>query len=70
MNTIVANRQVEKRTIQQGTKEEPEDIWRWDYASLEGDYGGSKKLIAPGLACFLRTKTLPEESIFCSVILA
>ena len=49
MNTIVANRQVEKLTIRQGTKEEPNDTWRWDYTTLEEDYGGSKKLIAPGL---------------------
>ena len=49
LNTVVANRQVEKLAIQQGTKEEPNDTWRWDYTSLEEDYGGSKKLIAPGL---------------------
>ena len=40
---------VEKLAIQQGTKEEPDDTWRWDYTSLEEDFGGSKKLIAPGL---------------------
>ena len=49
LNTIVANRNVEKLAIQQGTKEEPNDTWRWDYTTLEEDYGGSKKLIAPGL---------------------
>ncbi len=49
LNTIVANRHVEKLAIQQGTKEKPGDTWRWDYASLEEDFGGSKKLIAPGL---------------------
>lgn len=49
LNSIIAFRHVEKLAIQQGDDEDPNDRWRWDYASLEEDYGGSKKIYAPGI---------------------
>lgn len=49
LNSIVAFRHVEKLAIDTGDDEDPNDRWRWDYASLEEDYGGSKKIYAPGI---------------------
>lgn len=49
LNSIMAFRHVEKLAIQQGDDKDSNDRWRWDYASLEEDYGGSKKIYAPGI---------------------
>lgn len=49
LNSIMAFRHVEKLAIQKGGEDKP-DTWRWDFASSEKDYGGSKKITAPNVS--------------------
>lgn len=47
LNSIVAYRRVEKARVVLGSDDE-EDTWSWNVTLNENDFGGSKKLVAPG----------------------
>ena len=47
LDSIVAYRRVEKARVVLGSDDE-EDTWSWDSTLNENDFGGSKKLVAPG----------------------
>ena len=47
LNSIVAYRRVEKARVVLGS-DDKEDTWSWDSTISENDFGGSKKLVAPG----------------------
>ncbi len=49
LNSIVAYRRVEKARVELGTEEDEVDTWTWDSTLNENDFGGSKKLVAPGV---------------------
>ena len=48
LDSIVAYRHVEKARVVLGS-DEKEDTWSWDSTLNENDFGGSKKLVAPGV---------------------
>ena len=48
LDSIVAYRRVEKARVELGTEDEV-DTWSWDSTLNENDFGGSKKLVAPGV---------------------
>ena len=48
LNSIVAYRRVEKARVKLGSGDE-KDTWTWDSTISENDFGGSKKLVAPGV---------------------
>ena len=48
LNSIVAYRRVEKARVELGTEDEV-DTWTWDSTLNENDFGGSKKIVAPGV---------------------
>ena len=48
LNSIVAYRRVEKARVVLGSDDE-KDTWSWDSTLNENDFGGSKKLVAPGV---------------------
>ena len=47
LDSIVAYRRVEKARVVLGS-DDKEDTWSWDVTLNENDFGGSKKLVAPG----------------------
>ena len=47
LDSIVAYRHVEKARVVLGSDDE-EDTWSWNVTLNENDFGGSKKLVAPG----------------------
>ena len=47
LDSIVAYRRVEKARVVLGGDDE-KDTWSWDATLNENDFGGSKKLVAPG----------------------
>jgi hypothetical protein len=48
LDSIVAYRRVEKARVELGTEDEV-DTWTWDSTLNENDFGGSKKIVAPGV---------------------
>lgn len=48
LDSIVAYRRVEKARVVLGGDDE-KDTWSWDSTLNENDFGGSKKLVAPGV---------------------
>ena len=48
LDSIVAYRRVEKAWVVLGSDDE-KDTWSWDSTLNENDFGGSKKLVAPGV---------------------
>ena len=48
LDSIVAYRHVEKARVALGGEDE-EDTWSWDMTLNENEFGGSKKLVAPGV---------------------
>ena len=48
LDSIVAYRRVEKARVVLGGDDE-KDTWSWDATLNENDFGGSKKLVAPGV---------------------
>lgn len=48
LNSIVAYRRVEKAWVVLGSDDE-KDTWSWNSTLNENDFGGSKKLVAPGV---------------------
>ena len=48
LDSIVAYRRVEKARVVLGSDDE-EDTWSWDSTLNENDFGGSKKIVAPGV---------------------
>ena len=48
LDSIVAYRHVEKARVVLGGEDEV-DTWTWDSTLNENDFGGSKKLVAPGV---------------------
>jgi len=48
LDSIVAYRHVEKARVALGSDDE-KDTWSWDSTLNENDFGGSKKLVAPGV---------------------